>query len=193
MLRRDLFLENNLFYDGKFAAEDYELWTRVLSYGNIENIPMVLGYYRDDGHSITEQKKEILIMQHSEIVSSFLKRSLGMELSKLQKRYFLGWINPFDDVRSGIHPGEREFAKNDLKQLFTSILDKNLEVGFFDQDSLRRTVAAEWASLCYHLPYCLPENDKIVEDIFQKRDGIEVFIKKGVYFTQKYLGFRRKK
>ena len=44
MMRKSFFLEHGLFYDGRFAAEDYELWTRVIDRGRIENIPAVLGY-----------------------------------------------------------------------------------------------------------------------------------------------------
>lgn len=57
MLRTASLIEHNLFYDPAYAAEDFELWTRVLDVGDIANIPEVLGYYREDGKVSQRQRK----------------------------------------------------------------------------------------------------------------------------------------
>lgn len=95
MLRRTALIAHDLFYDPAFAAEDFELWTRVLNVGDIANLPEVLGYYREDGRSITAAKKEKLIRQNGEIVAASLQRNLGIVLTESQKQYFTGWTNPF--------------------------------------------------------------------------------------------------
>ncbi|HEY9195650.1 MAG TPA: glycosyltransferase family 2 protein [Mucilaginibacter sp.] len=54
MLRRQFFIDNNLQYDNAFvAAEDYELWTRVIRIGTTANIPEPLLYYRRHDNQVT--------------------------------------------------------------------------------------------------------------------------------------------
>lgn len=47
MLRRKVFIENNLYYDPDYShAEDYELWCRAIRHTRFANIPQVLLHYR---------------------------------------------------------------------------------------------------------------------------------------------------
>jgi len=47
IIRKNIFLENNLFYNSSFPhAEDYELWVRVSRLFKVANIPEVLLNYR---------------------------------------------------------------------------------------------------------------------------------------------------
>ena len=54
MMRRDAFLDNNIWYDENFKnAEDYHLWTQLARVGKFYNIPKVLLNYRFLETSIT--------------------------------------------------------------------------------------------------------------------------------------------
>jgi hypothetical protein len=53
MIRRETFVGNNLFYDGRYLAEDYELWARVVAFTGFTNIPEILGEYRIGKNNIT--------------------------------------------------------------------------------------------------------------------------------------------
>lgn len=61
MIRKSVLDEHHLHYreDYKYA-EDYKLWTELLQYGDMVNIPKVLGYIRqcDDGISIVHAEKQ---------------------------------------------------------------------------------------------------------------------------------------
>ena len=47
MMRKEVFSRYKLLYNKKFEpAEDYDLWTRVLEIGKIENLPIPLLFYR---------------------------------------------------------------------------------------------------------------------------------------------------
>lgn len=47
MMRKDIFNKYQLFYNKKYEpAEDYDLWTKVLEIGKIENLPTPLLFYR---------------------------------------------------------------------------------------------------------------------------------------------------
>ena len=43
MLRKQIFLDNHLFYNSSYLAEDFELWSRATAVMEITNIPEVLG------------------------------------------------------------------------------------------------------------------------------------------------------
>ena len=193
MLRKKVFLENQLLYNPEFAAEDFELWTRVLNHGEIVNLPEVLGYYREDGKSITSIKKEQLVVQQGDIVATTLKRNLNIQLTPKQTRYFIGWVNPFFDARYGVPREEREEAWRDLKQILTLIYQRNKEVRYYEERALLRTLDAEWAVLRYNAPFELPEKEVSgLEQIFRKRSRSTILRQKLRSFCRNYKGLQRK-
>lgn len=192
MLRKDVFLNNQLFYDDRFAAEDYELWTRVLKFGEIRNIQEILGYYREDGESITSEKKHQLIGQNGEIVAASLKRNLGIELTECQKGYFTGWTNPFFQLHGRSEFLNRQAAWSDLRDLLLKIIEKNRKVHYYDEQCLLKAVDAEWGRLRYNLPFLLPKQTVSLSYVFRRRNIFLVMIQKVHCFCKNYKGIKRK-
>ena len=193
MLRKKVLLENHLLYNPEFAAEDFELWTRVLDYGEIVDLPEILGYYREDGRSITSIKKEQLIVQQGEIVAATLKRNLDIRLTPKQTEYFIGWVNPFFDARYGVPREERERAWQDLKQILTLIYQRNHEVRYYDEQALLRALEAEWVALRYNAPFKLPEKEVGgLDQVFRKRRRSAIFRQRLNSFFRNYKGIYRK-
>lgn len=192
MMRKSTLLDNGLYYEGCFAAEDYELWTRVLDFGQIVNLPEVLGYYRENGNGITEIKKQRLIRENGCIVAAALERNLQIVLSEQQKHYFAGWVNPFFQRNGGIPRCERSAARKDLQDILQEIIIRNRRVGYYEEQALLRTIQAEWATLRYNLPFALCKGKICEQDIFRKRWITEVLLRKGSSFCRNYRGFRRK-
>lgn len=193
MLRKEIFLKNGLYYSSHFAAEDFELWTRALDYGEIANLPEVLGYYREDGKSITTAKKEELIIQQGEIVASSLKRNLGINLSPKQTTYFIGWVNPFFNERHGIPSEDRKTAWQDLQIVLTQIYRRNHEKHYYDEKALLNALAAEWVALRYNAPFELPKKDiSTLEQVFAARRPGQIWLRRVSSFCRNYKGFRRK-
>ena len=192
MLRTASLIEHNLFYDPAYAAEDFELWTRVLDVGDIANIPEVLGYYREDGKSITTAKKERLIRQNGEIVAASLKRNLGIELSEKQEQYFTGWTNPFYQKREGASAGKQTEAWRDLRAVLLNIYQHNQETGYYCEAALLKTLRAEWTRLRYQMPFLLPKQEISPDCLFQRVSGLEITIHKGMSFQRNYRGIYRK-
>lgn len=61
MIRKSVLTKYNLHYREEYKyAEDYKLWTELLQYGDMVNIPEILGYIRqcDDGISIIHSEKQ---------------------------------------------------------------------------------------------------------------------------------------
>lgn len=192
MLRTAALVDHNLFYNPAYAAEDFELWTRVLDVGDIANIPEVLGYYREDGKSITTAKKEQLIRQNGEIVAASLKRNLGIILSENQKQYFTGWTNPFYQKKGRVPADERGEAWSDLRAVLLNIYRSNQKAGYYCQAALLKTLRAEWTRLRYQMPFLLPKQEVSPEYLFQKISTLEVIIQKGKSFQRNYRGIYRK-
>ena len=68
MIRKEALENNNLFYDGDIKiAEDYDLWARLLDYGEGYNIQEVLTYYRQ-GDNNDSKKHELLMYKESLVI-----------------------------------------------------------------------------------------------------------------------------
>ena len=123
MIRKDLFLNNNLFYDNTKKAEDYELWTRAIHKFKFHNLKEVLGEYRIGADNITKNKFNALSAESAEIASNNLSKYLHVEVPKMHIPFLTGWENMFEEVdsdkrKSALKEEEsilREMAKNNLE------------------------------------------------------------------------------
>ncbi len=150
MIRRDIFIKNDLFYDNNFLAEDFELWTRAVRITDFVNIPEILGEYRIGEDNITHAKKVKLNIESGHIVANNLKRNLNLEIPEEKHIYFQGWENPFDDAENET---KRKSMLDDFKDILIKIYEKNKEVKFYDSQSLLNSVAGKWRWAKYHEPW----------------------------------------
>ena len=185
-------MENRLFYDGRYAAEDFELWTRALDHGDIANIPEVMGYFRASGENITDRKKGRLIYEQGRIVAKTLCRNLGIRLTERQTLYFIGWVNPFFDPRYGIDPKKRREAWEDLREVLLGIYRRNLAVGYYDDGALLRAIYAEWGELRYGESFTVPEKEITPDNLFEKRNPVGIFIRRLRGFLKNNRGLKSK-
>lgn len=192
MLRKDFFKTHDLRYDGRYAAEDFELWTRVLDHGEIANIPEVLGYYRDSGQSITNKKLQMLIRQHGQIVAATMSRTLQIHLTESQKEYFAGWINPFYGPKDSRLRQKRQEGWRDLRQLLTAVWERNLAVRAYDGQALLRAIRKEWLSLRYRIPFQASVGNVTQENLFRSVPWWSVAFLRAGNFLRNYRGLRRK-
>lgn len=192
MLRRSFFIEHKLLYNSYYAAEDFELWTRVLCFGEITNLQEVIGLYREDGQGITKAKMQLLMDQNGEIVAASLKRNLQMTLDDEQKKFFTGWSNPFYSGAIRKKRKERMQQWENLKRLFLQIYEKNKQIAYYNDQALLKVLRAEWMRLRYNMPFQLPKNEVNVDLLFQKESKISQTIKKVKFFCRNYRGAYRK-
>ena len=142
MLRRGVFEKNALYYDNTYLAEDFELWSRVIDFGDIANIPEVLGEYRVGEDNITLEKKSKLHLESGKIVAKTLKRTIGLELSEDESALFNNWKNDYFEIKDYKKKKESYIL---LSNTLRKIYGKNQEAGFFDENSLLRSIRAKWA------------------------------------------------
>ena len=94
IIRKKIILENELFYDADYKhAEDYELWSRVVDYTNLANLPEVILKYRLSDTSVTylaENSKDDKRYQTIKKIFSKTLEKLGIENEdKLNKLHYI--------------------------------------------------------------------------------------------------------
>ncbi len=112
LIRKSIINENKLYFDSDFIhAEDYELWTRIVTFGKVANLPEKLTSYRIHSEQISQQHIEYQKKQMLLIRNKFLNKKLT-DFSDLEKdilfgnqstsnlRYFLKVLNKFESNSS---------------------------------------------------------------------------------------------
>lgn len=140
MMRKEVFLENNLFYDNTYAAEDYELWTRAIRKFKIANIPQVLGEYRIGEDNITAQKAEQLSIESGNLVSKNLLYYFNITVKEEHVNLLSGWKNEFNKLSQS----ELKNALINEKRLIKQIWAANDKLKVFNSDSLLKTLNKRW-------------------------------------------------
>lgn len=191
-LRRKVFVDNNLFYDQRYAAEDFELWTRVLNYGEISNIPEILGYYRFEGQNITVAKMKKLIEQNGQIAAKTLKSTLSIALNDTQASYFTGWSNPFYEEERFENKEIRQRGFDDLQDLLIQIEKANEKIKAYDQVSLCKALQAEWLRLRYRIGFYIPKKMIGKSKLFQEISFFQCVFLKVRAICANYPGLKRK-
>lgn len=168
MLRKNAFIENNLFYDGSFLIEDFELWSRAVGIVNFANIPEVLGKYRrHNTQRVSDVKLQELKDDSIRIVVASLKRNLNIDLPKEDYYLVCGWVNIFLTARL---TGKRKIMLSRFESILRQIWEANKEKQFYDDDALLSVINAKWRWAKYDFSWHEPEAAKTINSIFNQRN-----------------------
>jgi glycosyltransferase involved in cell wall biosynthesis len=140
MMRGTLFRDHNLRYDPAVYAEDYDLWSRALRYGQICNIPEVMLHYR----------------RHPNQLSGV--QGKHWESTREIRRVLLEGLEIFPDA------GELEFhqmictscfePEDELMRQVDSwlcrLMAANDRKGCYDREMFAHAVVERWFVLCFH-------------------------------------------
>jgi len=140
MLRKEYFMEEHLFYDSSYAAEDYELWTRAVRKFKIANLPMVLGEYRVGKSNITAGKMDALSLESGQLAARNIEYYFGIKIPEEMIPLQSGWRNEFDTLPAKERKKALEKEKNILKKMWKS----NQKNRKFDDHSLLKTINKRW-------------------------------------------------
>lgn len=87
MFRREEFIDNQLFYDEKILAEDYDLWIKIVKRSKICNLrECLLDYYYGSGSNITEVLSTPLKKDVLKIIKSNLSDTLGIKIANYDNK-----------------------------------------------------------------------------------------------------------
>lgn len=143
MLRRQMLLDHELFYDAAYAAEDYELWTRAVMLVQFHNLPEVLGEYRWDGQNITQAKQDILSREAAELVARNLKQNLGITVPAEHVPYLNGWSNAFVANAARGYAAYKKALMAECDLLY-QIWQANLERNAYQPEALLTVLSCRW-------------------------------------------------
>jgi glycosyltransferase involved in cell wall biosynthesis len=123
MIRRDFFINNQLFYDETFpCSQDYEMWSRAIFAGRISNLPQFLTLYRCSETQMSVTRKEIQFKQAERVYYSLLQR-LGIEVTEKEMGLHSLFITQKSlgskkDISEIVHWAEFLFKKNKEAKVF---------------------------------------------------------------------------
>jgi glycosyltransferase involved in cell wall biosynthesis len=132
MLRRADFLRQGWRYDGRYQAEDYELWTRIAETARIVNLPDVLLLYRVHDRSITQGHTQQLQADNRSIHLRQLQR-LGLAPTPEE-------LDLHEALAHWRLQSTQEFAHR-ANQWLDKLLIANRATGFLPDIALARFVA----------------------------------------------------
>lgn len=137
-MRRSVLVKNQLRYDEKLEpTEDYDLWTRVMENGRIENLPDVLLLYRrhSEQESITKLNRLI------EAAVSIRERQLSKLLNFADKPYdVLFAIAVLTKQAIPVSAGSLKL----LRQLLTDMYESNSSTKVYDEHLLYQYLRNTW-------------------------------------------------
>lgn len=140
MLRKEILQQHCLRYDPSFScSEDYELWTRVVRHGDLDNIPEVLVRMRHHEESVTHSKQETMRQQTLVILSR--------ELALLQIVPDMEALAFHHNISRGHRMVTQDLIVN-AEAWLSFLLRKNNELGVFEAAAMSETVGIVWFRLC---------------------------------------------
>lgn len=176
MLRRDYFINNNLFFNKNAAAEDYELWTRAIYKFKFANIPRVLGEYRIGEDNITAKKMERLSQESAELAVKNIKEHLNVDVPKEHKKYMTGWVNEFDNISD---KNKYKEVLNTEKRILKEMWNSNNKMNSYNPESLLKVIARRWFR-CSNINGVDYNSIANINDVFNKNIVEELEIRNSV-------------
>jgi glycosyltransferase involved in cell wall biosynthesis len=142
MIRRQLLLTAGLKYDPvREPAEDYDLWTRLVAFGNLANLPRVLLNYRQHDRQVSRlyAEKQHQQAEHSRkrMLNYLIPEASGEELGRHLQFLDGGSINDVPHFNSLIAWGDK-------------LRKANLQTGFFNNQLLSRFIRQKELMLARH-------------------------------------------
>lgn len=136
IIRRSTITQHKLFFDEKYLyAEDYELWTRVGSIGELATLPQVLLDYRVHLQQTASQKNN-LQQKNSLKVRIKLLKQLGIKATKAQ----ITLHNDIANWRAISNFGE-------LREWLNLLSKANEQSKRYDKEALNEILIEKWLGL----------------------------------------------
>ena len=140
MLRKQVFLDHNLYYDVNCKlAEDYELWTRCSNVTILANIPEILYEYRWHAEQISQTDAHALAKHASDIRMKYLSALIKITPENEPL------INELIFLKQHIPSIDKVIKGNVLLHYLRSENTKNL---IFSESVLNAFLAERWFELC---------------------------------------------
>lgn len=147
MMRRELIMKYNLFYDEDFKhAEDFELWTRMIDFTKLANLQVPLLKYRVLENSITreaDKENETRFYIIKAIFKTSLKR-LNIENSDAENKLHF-------NLTVNVRMKEAAIHFDILEQYFDKLVQANKKTEVYNSFELNKILGKKWLwNFYYH-------------------------------------------
>lgn len=145
LIRSSVLHDNKLFYDRSYEpAEDFELWTRIIKLGRVENLQEVLLNYRVHEGQISNTKKEIQDRAADKIRTAQIEILIRLDELSYNKEFILGVLTKREPQIS---------AKSlvDLKKTLNHIFVSNKKKKLYDSVILEIFLRKIWLHYVYSI------------------------------------------
>lgn len=140
MLRKQILIENNLFYSETAKhVEDYDLWCRLILRTDFYNLNEVLFKYRDHPYQVSHHYRDIQI-QNSQVIQENYLRNLGFSFSESERQtHFLISSN-----------SRIQFKNNliDIEKWLLSLIAQNTIKNSISNSEFKSVMAKVWLDCC---------------------------------------------
>lgn len=185
MLRRSVFVDNNLFYDASCAAEDYELWTRAVYKTKFANLPEVLGGYRVGDTNITAKKIELLSEESAQICARLLHKHLDIKVSEEHLPFLSSWINEFNNIHN---PQRLQKQLVMEKKLLCLMWNQNEKLKVYEQSAFLYVINKRWRWVTNTWTYGTPLGEIFeLDELFKKYPMPDNVVKSSFHLIRFYL------
>ena len=142
MLRKELFFEHGLWYDGSYyPTEDYELWARATAFFPTANLDEVLLRYRVHSGSMTGSDWEKMDKQAARIIRSLLDK-FGIQYTEEE-------LQLHRNISRGRSCRCSDFSELDKAEIWLhNLIDVNQKRKMYDRQALVETISLIWYRLC---------------------------------------------
>ena len=138
IMRKKMLDDNNLRYDPNYFTEDYELWSRIVKYTKIHNIPEVLLKYRASGENATITNAQKVHNSHISVMKKQFVEYLGFEPTDNELQLFNGRLN----IMQYIHNSDE--AHKLLNAFYDKIILANKKNNFYSESTLKSRLKNEY-------------------------------------------------
>jgi len=140
MMRRDLFADCGLNYDGDFReASDYRLWVEVTKFGTLMNIPEVLLLYRKHPLQVSEQDR-----QQQQRLAQQVRL---LQLERLSVSLEPGEFELHTALSTDLSPTTQEFVERTERWLL-KLQAANEKSGCYDLLAFAEVLSDCWLHIC---------------------------------------------
>jgi len=140
MMRRELIIKYQLFYDEKFKhAEDFELWTRFSKYTELSNLATPLLKYRVLENSISRLADRDVAKRYT-VIRNITKTYLAkLKINCNEEEY---WLHFNLSTNSRIHESDIDF--DSLDHYFEKLIKANAKEHVFNDLELKKVLGKKW-------------------------------------------------
>lgn len=183
LIRKEVFEKYELFYNRNAEpAEDYDLWSKVLNFGKIENLPDILLHYRNHEGQISRQKQDLVRRNVYDIRVANISKLIEVKNNKQEALFAI-------DVLTKAHISLDNEVISKIRMIIVKMYQTNETKKEYNQFFLFRYLRSVW--LNYILQYDPSFKDVLLLGTLNRSRITRLDFKQSIKFFLKILASKQ--